>query len=50
LLELLRDGKAAAPRLSRDSVVAEVPGYRTTLYRTQVNGVSYFDSTRTQRR
>jgi hypothetical protein len=49
LLELLARG-SAAPKLVRDSLTAEVPGYRTVMYRTRVAGTSYFDSTRTVRR
>ncbi|WP_353268757.1 alkaline phosphatase family protein [Gemmatimonas sp.] len=49
LLELLTRGKAA-PAAIRDSLTAEVSGYRTVMYRTRVGGTLYFDSTRTVRR
>ena len=50
LLELLRRGATAPVAVTRDSVVAEVAGYRTVAYRTRVQQVWYFDSTRTTRR
>jgi arylsulfatase A-like enzyme len=50
LLELLRSGATAPVAVTRDSVVAEVAGYRTVAYRTRVQQVWYFDSTRTTRR
>jgi len=57
LLELLRDGpEPRSVRVQRDSVVADASkstphatGYRTTLYRSRVNGTRYVDSTRTIR-
>jgi len=50
LLELLRRGGTAPVVVRRDSVVAEEAGYRTVAYRTRVQQVWYFDSTRTTRR
>jgi hypothetical protein len=50
LLELLRRSAAAPVAVTRDSVVAVEAGYRTVAYRTRVQQVWYFDSTRTTRR
>lgn len=49
LLELLRRGATAPVAVTRDSVVAVASGYRTVAYRTRVQQVWYFDSTRTTR-
>ena len=50
LLEMLRQRSSMPLAVQRDSVVAQLLGYRTVSYHTRVNQTWYFDSTRTIRR